>query len=103
MRDTPRTDAFVNSPEVWHYSGFCDGVDCRIARESTRDFAERLERELNDALHKLRIARQAITTITHGNPMRDYANKILAETAIEDSSNEKNHGRESAQGGQNEL
>ena len=87
MRDTPRTDAFVSQPATWHYSGFCDGMDCRIARETTRDFAENLERELNDALRKLRMAREAITELAHGKQsMRDYANKILAETCP-DSSN----------------
>lgn len=96
MRDTPRTDAFVDSPEVWHYSGFCDGLDCRIARESTRDFAKRLERELNEATEKLRLAREGIVTIAHGKEsMRDYANRVLADTALESSSNAEGHGRRS--------
>ena len=79
MTETPRTDAHRFS----YYACSPDGVGyVEVA------FAERLERELNEATAKLRLARDGIVTIAHGKEsMRDYANKILADTALYDSSN----------------
>jgi hypothetical protein len=52
-----------------------EGLQCRY--EALRDCARDIQRKLD-------MAREAITEIAHGKQtMRDYANKMLAETAID--------------------
>lgn len=53
------------------------------ALQIANDELARLRALLEETRSKLRIARTAINDIAHGNySMRDYANKVLAETSM---------------------
>ena len=56
-----------------------EGLQCRY--EALRDCARDIQRKLD-------MAREAICTIAHGKQsMRDFANDMLARTAIDDTAN----------------